>query len=114
MKKFLKIVAPILILVVSFGVVQVLNAAKPPPEKKEDSQRKVSLYVDTDGALAEAGDILRPIDEGVISLADVRGDLFDLIKSDFKMPEGSTLFKSVGTALEDLIAAKLVYDKSAN
>lgn len=46
MKKFLKIVAPILILVVSIGVVQVLSAAKPPPEKKEDAQRKVSLYVD--------------------------------------------------------------------
>ena len=46
MKKFLKIVAPILILVVSIGAVQVLSAAKPPPEKKEESQRLVSLYVD--------------------------------------------------------------------
>ena len=46
MKKLLKIVGPILVLMVSIGIVQVLNAAKPAPEKKENSQRMVSLYVD--------------------------------------------------------------------
>jgi len=45
-KKLLKIIAPILVLAVSIGVVQVLNAAKPAPEKKEESQRLISLYVD--------------------------------------------------------------------
>ena len=46
MKKLLKIISPILILVVSIGVVQALSAAKPAPEKKEESQRLISLYVD--------------------------------------------------------------------
>ncbi len=46
MKKLLKIISPILVLVVSIGVVQALSAAKPAPEKKEESQRLVSLYVD--------------------------------------------------------------------
>lgn len=46
MKKLLKILSPILVLVVSIGVVQALSAAKPAPEKKEESQRLVSLYVD--------------------------------------------------------------------
>ena len=46
MKKLLKIIAPVLVLVVSIGVVQALSAAKPAPEKKEESQRLVSLYVD--------------------------------------------------------------------
>ena len=46
MKKFLKIISPVLILVVSVGVVQALSAAKPAPEKKEESQRLISLYVD--------------------------------------------------------------------
>lgn len=46
MKKLLKIIAPILVLAVSVGVVQVLSAAKPAPEKKEESQRLISLYVD--------------------------------------------------------------------
>jgi RND family efflux transporter MFP subunit len=45
-KKLLKIFAPVLVLVVSIGVVGALSAAKPAPEKKEDSQRLVSLYVD--------------------------------------------------------------------
>lgn len=46
MKKLLKVVAPIAILAVSVGVVTALSAAKPPPEKKEDTQRLISLYVD--------------------------------------------------------------------
>jgi len=45
-KKLLKIVAPILVLVSSIFVVQVLVAAKPQPEKKEKETRLVSLYVD--------------------------------------------------------------------
>jgi len=45
-KKLLKVVAPIAILAVSVGVVTALSAAKPPPEKKEDTQRLISLYVD--------------------------------------------------------------------
>jgi RND family efflux transporter MFP subunit len=45
-KKFLKIISPILVLVVSIGIVQGLSAAKPEPEKKEETQRLVSLYVD--------------------------------------------------------------------
>ena len=46
MKKLIKIIAPVLVLVVSIGVVQALSAAKPAPEKKEESQRLISLYVD--------------------------------------------------------------------
>ena len=46
MKKLLKVIAPVLVLAVSIGVVQALSAAKPAPEKKEDSQRLISLYVD--------------------------------------------------------------------
>jgi RND family efflux transporter MFP subunit len=45
-KKFLRVITPILVLVVSIGVVQALSAAKPAPEKKEESQRLISLYVD--------------------------------------------------------------------
>jgi RND family efflux transporter MFP subunit len=45
-KKLLKIIAPVLVLAVSIGVVQALSAAKPAPEKKEESQRLISLYVD--------------------------------------------------------------------
>ena len=46
MKKLLKILTPVLVLAVSIGIVQALGAAKPEPEKKEESQRLISLYVD--------------------------------------------------------------------
>ena len=46
MKKLLKIFAPVLVLAISIGVVQALSAAKPAPEKKEETQRLISLYVD--------------------------------------------------------------------
>lgn len=46
MKKLLKIISPVMVLAVSIGIVQALGAAKPEPEKKEDAQRLISLYVD--------------------------------------------------------------------
>ena len=46
MKKLLKFIAPVLVLALSIGVVSALSAAKPAPEKKEESQRLISLYVD--------------------------------------------------------------------
>lgn len=46
MKKILKVAAPVMVLAVSFYIVQALAAAKPEPEKKESSQRLISLYVD--------------------------------------------------------------------
>ncbi|MBT6037138.1 MAG: ornithine cyclodeaminase family protein [Kordiimonadaceae bacterium] len=76
-----------------------------------------NIYVDAfSGALSEAGDILRPIDEGIISKDDVLGDLFDLVSDNFKRQANgkNSFFKSVGTALEDLIAAKLGFDNYRN
>ncbi len=46
MKTLLKIAAPLLVIVISVYVVQALAAAKPEPEKKEPTQRLISLYVD--------------------------------------------------------------------
>ncbi|MDG1020301.1 MAG: ornithine cyclodeaminase family protein [Emcibacteraceae bacterium] len=75
-----------------------------------------AIYVDTfEGALAEAGDILRPIGEGAIKKEDVIGDFFTMVKDDFNNPPHKrTVFKSVGTALEDLVGANLAYLKSSS
>ena len=83
-------------------------------EADNDVIASSNIYVDTfSGVLCEAGDILRPIDEEIISKDDVLGDLFDMVADDFRRPDNgkNTLFKSVGTALEDLIAAKLAFQK---
>ena len=46
MKKLLRLMAPVLVLLVGFLIVQVLIAAKPDPEKTEEKARPISLYVD--------------------------------------------------------------------
>jgi ornithine cyclodeaminase len=78
-------------------------------ESDDEAVRRARLYVDTrEGALAEAGDIVQPLLAGVISRADIVGDLFDLCRGEApgrRSAEEVTLFKSVGTALEDLAAA---------
>ncbi|HUR44055.1 MAG TPA: ornithine cyclodeaminase family protein [Aestuariivirga sp.] len=75
------------------------------------------VYVDTrDGAEAEAGDLLQARDEGKFDFAQVRGDLFDLCRGEAggrKSETEITLFKSCGTALEDLATAIMVYQKAA-
>ena len=45
-RKIIRIAAPIVVLVAGIGVVQALVATKPPPEKKDDELRLISLYVD--------------------------------------------------------------------
>src|SRR5581483_8294764 len=70
------------------------------------------VYVDTySAALAEAGDILVPIGEGAIAREHIVSDLHELLsrkRPARTTPDQITIFKSVGCALEDLVAAELV------
>jgi len=72
---------------------------------------RAEIYVDTyAGALAEAGDLVQPMERGVIARDSVRAELAELVrgtKSGRTSGDSITLFKSVGTALEDLYAAQL-------
>jgi len=74
---------------------------------------KARVYVDTEDAIETAGDIADPLGRGVIAAADVLGTLFTLARGEAPKPrpEGDeiTLFKSAGTAIEDLAAAALAY-----
>ena len=86
------------------------------PEMRESDDRAVwraRVYVDTRaGALKEAGDIVQPLASGVLTPDVIRGDLYDLVRGapGRTAPDQITLFKSVGTALEDLAAAQLAYE----
>jgi len=69
------------------------------------------LYVDTrSGVLAESGEIVGAIARGVIRESALRAEFSDLPGGNFRRstPQAITLFKSVGTALEDLVAAEIV------
>jgi alanine dehydrogenase len=80
-------------------------------EVDDEAIARCALYVDTrTGALSESGEIVGAIARGIIDPSAIRGELSDLPAGLFQRqdPRAITLFKSVGTALEDLVAAKLV------
>lgn len=71
------------------------------------------VFVDTDEALKKSGDLLVPMAHGILRADDVRGTLTTLAKgvaTGRKLEGERTVFKSVGSALEDLAAAVLVYE----
>ena len=79
-------------------------------EADDDCLRGAALYVDTVEALAKSGDLLGPLSRGVFAAADLRGTLASLARGDVPGRRDAaerTVFKSVGTALEDLAAAML-------
>lgn len=76
-----------------------------------------SVFVDTDEAAKKSGDLLGPLARGVLSPTDIRGTLADLCRGSVagrRSAQERTVFKSVGTALEDLAAAMLVYESPQN
>jgi ornithine cyclodeaminase len=79
--------------------------------------QRARIFVDTlAGATKEAGDIVDPLKRRVIKKTDIQADLFALCRGEAKGRKTRseiTLFKSVGTAIEDLAAAMLVWRRLA-
>jgi ornithine cyclodeaminase/alanine dehydrogenase-like protein (mu-crystallin family) len=75
---------------------------------------KSSVFIDTYDGMHESGDIASPLKDGILKRENICGDLFQLCrgeKTGRKNNNEITFFKSVGHALEDLAAAKLIYEK---
>lgn len=93
--------------------VDLIGAFTPQMRESDDALiARSAVYVDTRaGALKEAGDLVQPIASGAWHADLLRGDLHDLCAGHVA-GRGSeaeiTLFKSVGAAIEDLTAARLV------
>lgn len=83
-------------------------------EADDECIRRARVFVDTrEGACKEAGDITQPLAAGILTPDDIAGDLYDLTRGDRagrRFHDQITLFKSVGTALEDLCAAQLAVE----
>lgn len=83
-------------------------------EADDETIKKSSLFVDTmEGATKESGDIVIPLKKGIIRKAAIKADLFTLCKKEHTGRQNEaeiTVFKSVGHALEDLAAAKMVFE----
>ncbi len=81
-------------------------------ESDDDTVRRARIWVDTKSDAILAGDLAQPLESGVLSSDDIEGDLAELIRGTCPTRNDDTeitLFKSAGTALEDVAAAKLVF-----
>ncbi len=74
------------------------------------------IYFDTkEGVLAEAGDFIIPMEKGVVSEQNFSGELGQVILGEVKGRENDqeiTLFKTVGTAVLDVVTAHRIYKKA--
>ena len=96
-----------------------IGAFRPDMREVDDlTLTRAELYVDTRaGALVEAGELVQSLAAGVIQPTDIRGELSDLVRDRVpgrSRPEAITLFKSVGTAIEDLAAAELAAEATGD
>jgi ornithine cyclodeaminase/alanine dehydrogenase-like protein (mu-crystallin family) len=84
-------------------------------EVDDEALRRARIFVDTDAALHEGGDVAVSIKNGAINRTDVVADLAALCAGapGRRNDQEITLFKSVGAAIEDLAAAILAWRRPA-
>jgi ornithine cyclodeaminase len=83
-------------------------------EADDEAVARARIVVDTyAGALAEAADIVEPLERGVIRRAAVAAELAELVGGTPGRTRNDeiTLFKSVGSALFDLAAARFLVER---
>ena len=99
---------------ISAGTHVDLVGAFTPDAREADDETMAGARVfldDRNTTVEEAGDIALPMASGTIAANDIVGDLWDLCGGQVAgrtTDSEVTVFKSVGTALEDLVAAKLI------
>lgn len=85
-------------------------------ELDTDAVVRSRLFVDRrESAMHEAGDFLIPRDEGAIDDTHILGELGDVVTGAVRGREGDrdiTLFKSLGLAVEDVAAARHIYERA--
>ncbi len=96
--------------------VDLVGSFKPDMREADDEvMRRATIFADTRAdVLKKPGDIVQPLEAGVITADDVVGDLFGLAQGTCagrRADDEITLFKSMGTAIEDLAAATLALER---
>ncbi len=88
------------------------NFAPTAREADDTAMRRATVFVDTRAALKTGGDLVIALANGTLRESDIAGDLYDLTRGAHpgrRDNDEITLFKSVGAAVEDWAAARLVY-----
>jgi alanine dehydrogenase len=76
---------------------------------------KSTIVVDTyNSALKEAGDIVIPLEKGIITKHNIKGELGDVIQNKISRQSNDEIifFKSVGLAFQDMAVAPKIYEKA--
>lgn len=78
--------------------------------------RTSKIYFDSqDAVLSESGDILIPLEEGIITKDDFTGDIGNVVKGDLIGRENDDeiiVYETVGVGAQDLVTAKMIYEKA--
>jgi alanine dehydrogenase len=90
-----------------------------PDQREMDTAlvRDARVFVDSrTGALAEAGDVVIPIEEGAFAESHIVAELGEVVAG--RVPgrrndEEITIFKSLGMAVEDVAAARLAWERAS-
>jgi ornithine cyclodeaminase/alanine dehydrogenase-like protein (mu-crystallin family) len=86
------------------------------PDMREADDHLISraaVVADVESTLAEAGDLARPIESGVIRKDEIAtlGEVLTGVRRARTSPSDITVFKSAGHALEDLAGAELLFQR---
>lgn len=82
-------------------------------ECDDEAIKRGKVFVDNEAALVESGELVGAFERRVIEKGDVAGNLVELAAGEKVgriYPEEITVFKSVGSAIVDVLAAQLVYE----
>ena len=95
-----------------------VGACRPNQREMDTALVRASrVFVDSRaGALAEAGDLVIPIQEGAFDAGHIAaelGDVFGGRAEGRRTPDEITVFKSLGMAVEDVAAARLAFERAA-
>lgn len=80
-------------------------------EVPAETLQRAKIFIDSrSAALAEAGDLIQPMNAGLFDESHIRGELGELVSGRISgrgSPEEITYFKSVGVAVQDAMAAQV-------
>ena len=78
--------------------------------------RASKIYFDSrEAVLSESGDILIPLEKGIITEDDFTGDIGNVIKGELTGRENDDeiiVYETVGVGAQDLVTAKIIYEKA--
>lgn len=96
-----------------------INAIGADAERKQELEsallKKAKVIVDDVGQASHSGEVNVPFKQGAITVEDIYGTLGEVvanIKQGRENDQEITIFDSTGLAVQDIICAKLVYEKA--